>query len=120
MRNLGKLNRIMGALVLALSLGIAPALSVQAQQAARKPATTQAKDAAEQAKPSKTETREAVAGELVTLSDAEMEKVEGGALPVAGIALGVGVAGLGVGIYNAVSGHRAHNRIRRSCSTRGR
>jgi hypothetical protein len=119
MRNLGKLNRIMGALVLALSLGIAPALSVQAQQAARKPAAPQAKNAAEQPKPSKTENREAGTGELgelQTLSDAEMEKVEGG-FPVA---VAIGVIGVGVGVYNAVSSHRAHNRIRRACSTRGR
>jgi hypothetical protein len=110
MRNLRKLNRTIVILTLVLSLGASPALSVHAQDAAQKPAAGKAKSDAGQ--PKKGEKPELDGSGLVLLSDAEMEKVEGGN-PVA---IAIGVVGLAVGAYSLYSSRRSHQQLLKACT----
>jgi hypothetical protein len=78
MKNTGKFSRIFFALILSLSLGVAPTLSVYAQQGTHKQPSPQAKSSAEKPQQATEEKEQLSEGELLPLSDAEMEKVEGG------------------------------------------
>jgi hypothetical protein len=110
MKNTGKLSRIFFAFILSLSLGVAPTLTVYAQQEGQKQSAPQAKSSGEKTQHVTEEKNQSSEGELLPLSDAEMEKVQGGWLPVA-----LGVVSLGVSLYALHKGSQAHHKILKSC-----
>lgn len=105
-----KFNRTIIAFCLVLALGVAPGLTVYAQQPAQKQMAAQTKIPMEGSLQDKD--KKAPAEEDVPLSDAEMEKVEGGN-PVA---IAIGVAGLALGAYSLYRSHRAHQQLLQACT----
>lgn len=103
MKNKGTFVRISCALSLILALGVAPGLSVYAQQGAQKLAPRAEVAADKSAKASENKPQQPSAeAEPLPLSDAEMEKVEGGWFMAA-----IAVAGLGLAAYNTFRHHPA-------------
>lgn len=112
MRRVKKLNRVLVALSLMLSLGLAPALTVCAQQPAQKQTAPQAKGPAGSGRQVKSEAKEPTEGELLPMSDEEMDKVQGGNP----IAIGIGLVSLAVGAYSLYSSRRSHQQLLRACT----
>ncbi|HLM58659.1 MAG TPA: hypothetical protein VK422_21325 [Pyrinomonadaceae bacterium] len=110
MSSIRKLRRAFVALSLVLALGATPSLAVWAQQPAQKQQAPKAERTAPAVKAVKVEKASAEEQDA-PLSDAEMEKVEGG-FPWLGA---VAVAGLGVGLYSAYSSYRHDRRMRNVC-----
>lgn len=109
MRNTRKLRIV--SLCLMLTLGVTPGLTVYAQQTAQKQVPTQAKPLAGSRQQSKDE--KAPSEEDILLSDAEMEKVEGGN-PVA---IAIGLASLAFAGYTYYQNRKAHHQLMQACTT---
>jgi hypothetical protein len=106
MQSTRKLQRIVITLSLLFALGVAPTLSVNAQQPARIPAKRSAK--VEQKM--RAEKQEA-AEEDVPLSAEEMKNVKGGVAWFVPVAIGAAFAA-----GSAYMSHRSHQKILRSCT----
>lgn len=106
------LKRAFIAVCLMLALGVAPALTVSAQQPAqakRAPEQAQASQkAGQKAKAAKQEAAE----EDVLLSDTEMENVKGGIAWFVPVAISAAIAG-----GSAYLSHRSHQKLLRACTT---
>jgi hypothetical protein len=106
MKNTGKFSRMLFAFGLFLSLGVAPTLTVHAQQPAQKQSAPQAESPTAKTQPATEEKKQTAEADALPLSDAELEKVEGGfafipAAIIAGRILGPVAAGVaGNIIYN--------------------
>lgn len=106
------LKRTIMTLCLVLTLGVAPTLTVYAQQPVQTQASRQTKSSVKAGQQAKEEKQEP-AEEDTLLSDAEMEKVKGGVVWFPIIAAGVGAA---VGAGGAYLSSRQHQKILRACT----
>lgn len=116
MKNTRKLSRMFLAFSLLVSLGVAPTLTAYAQQPAqeqqpKKQSAPQAKSPAAKTQQAADEKKLSSADDPLPLSDAEMDKVEGGFGPLAGFFAGVVVTSA----YAYLS-HRSHEKILRACT----